>query len=174
MKKVLLITVLSLAGSFCLVTQKELVAQQEEDEKVDEMVRWWANKMGNEVNAEKKAIYNLAGKQIIFTLRELREHSRSLNRNVSNDSGNLVIMYNLKKVACYCGEEAPNGEGVVYDGGMSCDGGITCKLATKIYNFYEGCEGYTTKRFRTKPLPIKNLDFKKSREKIPFLKEPQS
>ena len=161
MKKVLLITALSLvAGSFCLAIQKELVAKQEEDEEVYEVVRWWANKMDNEASDdEEKGLYKLSGKQITLNLKKMREHYLSLNGNASNDPGNLALMGFIKKVVCYCGkEELPNGDVVVYDGGISRDGGIMCKLATEIDNFYKGCAMFQIR--------IEDLDFETSSEEI--------
>ena len=131
MKKILLITALSLSGSFCLATEKN----ENEDKTFYEMVRWWANKMDNEAEQEEKGLYEKAGKHIISCL---RKHWR---------------MYGIKKASCS-------------RGGMEYDGGVMCRLSTKIAGFYSGC---LIERIR-----IEDLDFETSSEKIYHLEESQS
>ena len=131
MKKFLLIIALSLAGQFGLAMEKE----NNENKKFYEMVRWWANKMGNSAKQEKKVYIRLAGKQIILNLEE--------GCNINN----------IKEESCS-------------SAGVECDEGAMCELSTKIVDLCETCN--------KKGIPIIDLNFKKSSEKIYYLTELQS
>ena len=132
MKKILLITALSLAGSFCLATQKK------EDEKVHKMVRMVAARMNgvsdNDATEFIDYIKNHRKEGTCIDLTGGRGHNHGMGAikfHMPHDNdNNLLGMCNFKKLECYAACHYEGAEG-------------KCKLATKMVELYKAytCPG---------------------------------